>query len=152
MKTVKGDLIKFAKQGHFDIIVHGCNCFNVFGAGIALQMSMQFPDAYKADLKTVRGDREKLGTYSKAVISLEDKQLTVINAYTQYNYGGHGLLLDYAAIRLVFRQLNEEYKDCVIGIPKIGSGLANGDWNTIKDIIDEESTNNSIVLVEFGYR
>ena len=36
---VDGDLIKLAKQGRFDVIVHGCNCFCQMGAGIAPQMA-----------------------------------------------------------------------------------------------------------------
>ena len=35
MKIIKGDLIKLALQGEFDVIVHGCNCFCTMGAGIA---------------------------------------------------------------------------------------------------------------------
>lgn len=51
MKTVHGNLIKMALEGKFDVIIHGCNCFNTFGAGIALQIKRIFPDAYEADLK-----------------------------------------------------------------------------------------------------
>ena len=31
MFVVHGDLFKLAEQGEFDIIVHGCNCFNTMG-------------------------------------------------------------------------------------------------------------------------
>jgi len=27
MKEITGNLITLAKEGHFDMIVHGCNCF-----------------------------------------------------------------------------------------------------------------------------
>jgi len=37
-QEIEGDLIKLAKQGEFDVITHGCNCHNIMGAGIALQM------------------------------------------------------------------------------------------------------------------
>ena len=53
MKTVKGDLLAMGKDGTFDIILHGCNCFNVMGAGIAAQIAAQFPDAKLADDETV---------------------------------------------------------------------------------------------------
>ena len=36
MKTVKGDLIKLALEGKFDLITHGCNSQCVMGKGIAL--------------------------------------------------------------------------------------------------------------------
>ena len=35
MNKIKGDLIKFAINGKFDVIIHGCNCFCTMGAGIA---------------------------------------------------------------------------------------------------------------------
>ena len=31
MKTIKGNLITMAKEGKFDVIVHGCNCYHVMG-------------------------------------------------------------------------------------------------------------------------
>lgn len=35
MKVLHGDLISLALAGHFEAIVHGCNCFCTMGAGIA---------------------------------------------------------------------------------------------------------------------
>jgi O-acetyl-ADP-ribose deacetylase (regulator of RNase III) len=52
MKVVTGDLLKLALEGHFDVIVHGCNCQCAMGAGIALSIKNQFPEAYEADLRT----------------------------------------------------------------------------------------------------
>lgn len=31
MKEIEGDLLMLAKQGHFDVVVHGCNCFVIWG-------------------------------------------------------------------------------------------------------------------------
>jgi O-acetyl-ADP-ribose deacetylase (regulator of RNase III) len=35
MNVTEGDLIKFALDARFDVIIHGCNCRCVMGAGIA---------------------------------------------------------------------------------------------------------------------
>ena len=35
MKIIQGDLLQLAKQGDFDVIIQGCNCFCTMGAGIA---------------------------------------------------------------------------------------------------------------------
>ena len=59
MKLIKGDLIQLAKNGEFDVIIHGCNCFCTMGAGIAKTIKDIFPEAYKADLNTKKGDRSK---------------------------------------------------------------------------------------------
>lgn len=59
LKIMHGDLIKLALTGDFDVIVHGCNCFNTMGAGIAKTIKQTFPEAYQADLKTEKGSKQK---------------------------------------------------------------------------------------------
>ena len=58
MNIIKGDLIKFALEGNFDIIVHGCNCFHNMGGGIAKQIKQVFPAAYLEDKKSRFGDKK----------------------------------------------------------------------------------------------
>ena len=101
MHKLKGDLIKLALRGDFDVIVHGCNCFCTMGAGIALAIKSTFPDAYQSDLKPSKGDRSKLGSYSTATIQSKGHQIIVVNAYTQYHYRGPGNKADYQAIRVL---------------------------------------------------
>ena len=149
MKSVRGDLIKLALEGVFDVIVHGCNCQCVMGKGIALAIKQQFPQAYAADQATIRGSREKLGTISKAEIELGDRRLIVINGYTQFDYRGSGVKADYDAIRSVMRLVRRDFSGLRIGYPKIGAGLAGGDWNRISAIIDEELAGEDHTLVEF---
>ena len=33
MNYIKGDLIKLFKDKHFDVLIHGCNCFCTMGKG-----------------------------------------------------------------------------------------------------------------------
>ena len=35
MNIVKGNLVTLALAGEFDVIIHGCNCFNTMGSGVA---------------------------------------------------------------------------------------------------------------------
>ena len=42
VNVIKGDLIKLALEGKFDVIGHGCNCFCSMGAGIAVPMAKTF--------------------------------------------------------------------------------------------------------------
>ena len=55
MIEIKGDLIELAKAGEFDVIAHGCNCFNAQKSGIARQMAEEFqtndPVRYKFESK-----------------------------------------------------------------------------------------------------
>lgn len=149
MKTISGDLIKLAKDGEFNLIAHGCNCFCTMGAGIAKAIKEAFPAAFQADLATQHGDRAKLGTCSFAEIILRDSSLTVVNAYTQFDWRGRGIKVDYDAIRSCLRWIRKTHPGERIGLPKIGAGLAGGDWPTIAGIIDEELAGEVVTLVEF---
>ena len=84
MRYRDGNLITLAKEGHFNIITHGCNCFCTMGSGIAPQIAEAFPEAYDADQKTVKGDIRKLGGFSEADCFDERGEfvVTVINSYT----------------------------------------------------------------------
>jgi O-acetyl-ADP-ribose deacetylase (regulator of RNase III) len=150
MKTIKGDLIKLALEGKFDIIIHGCNCFCTMGAGIAKAIKAEFPEAFKADQVTEKGDKSKLGSYTQATTSQNGHSITVINAYTQFNYRGKGIKADYDAIRNVFKELKSEYSGKRFGLPLIGAGLAGGDWKVISEIISEELQGEDYTLVEFA--
>lgn len=106
MNRIEGDLMKLAGQGRFDVIIHGCNCFCTMGAGIAKAIRDQFPAAYEADLATEKGSREKLGSFSSAEVSIDDHRLTVVNAYTQFNYRGAGVKADYEAFERCFAKFD----------------------------------------------
>ena len=154
MKEVNGDLLLLAKQGEFDVIIHGCNCQCQMGRGIALVIKNTYPQAYKADLETEKGARDKLGSYSSAVVKYKDYQFTVVNAYTQYHWRGK-FNADYDAIKKVFERIKQDFSGQRIAYPLIGAGLAGGDWQVIADIIDQALEGEDHTLVRLhteGYR
>lgn len=140
LNEVWGDLIKDAKN--YDAIIHGCNCFNVMGAGIAAQVQKVFPEAYKVDQETTAGDESKLGSFTSARISKYN--LTVINAYTQYYPGANA---NYTAIEMALVKINENFKGKKVAIPMIGAGIAGGDWSIIKAIIIKTLTDVNLTIV-----
>lgn len=150
MKIVQGDLIQLALDGEFDVIIHGCNCHCQMGAGIAKTIRAVFPEAYDADLATRKGDREKLGTISTATVQRDNHEITIVNGYTQFHWKGSGILVDYDAIRAVMKSTKIEFSGNRIGYPKIGAGLAGGDWERIAPIIDEELLGENHTLVEYA--
>lgn len=149
MKHIKGDLLKLAREGAFDVIAHGCNCFCTMGAGIAKGVATYFPQAYDADLRTSKGDRAKLGTCTTADIATDRGTLIVVNAYTQYDFRGPGVKADYGAIRSCMGWIARSYPRKRVGLPKIGAGLAGGDWPTIEAIIDEEFGSSDVTVIEY---
>ena len=149
MRIIQGDLLALAAAGEFDVMVHGCNCHNTMGAGIAKSIKERFPAAYEVDLQTEKGSREKLGTITSATIDCDGHELIVVNAYTQYDHSGDGVLVDYEAIRSSFREIKNTYSGKHIAYPMIGAGLGGGDWSRISQIIDEQLEGETHTLVEF---
>jgi O-acetyl-ADP-ribose deacetylase (regulator of RNase III) len=156
VKTVKGDLLKLFKDGEFDAIVHGCNCFHTMGAGIAAQISKQFPVAFSQDVKhSKHGDRNKLGTFTTAWTAFG----LIVNAYTQFYPGIEDQDVLNKSIKEVFAGLDSQIRffidkdvdkdNALVGIPRIGAGLAGGDWETIEGIINGASPRLSITVVEY---
>jgi O-acetyl-ADP-ribose deacetylase (regulator of RNase III) len=151
MNIIKGDLIKMGKDNEFDIIMHGCNCYNTMGAGIAAQIAQQFPDAQLADAETVRGDAGKLGTYTIGMSG----RLVILNCYTQFGMSTTGQdVFEYTAFERVLDKIQYRFGKWRIGLPLIGMGLAGGDADRIIPMIETfaqrvERQGGSVTLVEW---
>lgn len=150
MKEIQGNLITLAQEGHFDVIIHGCNCHCTMGAGIARQIAKHFPEAWAADLRTIPGDRSKLGTYSSAWCSdgSSSRFFYVVNAYTQFDFGGP-CPLDMWALRQSLTLVAANFSNKRFGIPRIGAGLGGGNWTEIREIIEAVFTNEDLTIVSF---
>lgn len=148
LKTTQGNLLDLAEEGEFDVIIHGCNCFCTMGAGIAAQIKQRYPSVFYEDCKTVKGDINKLGTFSCAVA--DNYSLIVVNAYTQFRYGGNKSNVDYVAIRSALTEIKKQFGTTPrYGIPAIGCGLAGGDWNIVEMMINEVMYDCDVTYVEF---
>lgn len=150
LPTVRGDLLQLAKDGRFDVVIHGCNCQCQMGKGIALTIKNEFPEAYEADKGTIKGSEAKLGTISVAQISRPNFSFSIANAYTQFHWRGTGVKADYEAIRRAMRLVKQRFAGRRIGYPKIGAGLAGGDWSVISKIIEEELAGEDHCYVEYA--
>ena len=157
LKIINGDLLKLASEGHFDYIVHGCNCFHAMNSGIAGKIAARYPEARSADKLTGFGDRNKLGKCSLAYLD----NLIIVNAYTQFNYGrSSNRYFEYPAfysfLNMFKNILVSEFKENKfrIGFPLIGCGLANGDKSFVismlKDFAKETKDIAETTLVLFN--
>ena len=149
MQVVRGDLIRLAEAGRFDVIVHGANCQCAMGAGIAKAIREHFPEAYEVDRRTAKADRAKLGTISCADIVRGGLHFVVVNAYTQFDFRGRGVRVDYEAVRTAMREVKARFSGKRIAYPRIGGGLAKGDWSKLSQIIDDELLGEDHTLVEY---
>jgi O-acetyl-ADP-ribose deacetylase (regulator of RNase III) len=49
------------------------------------------------------------------------------------------------------RKINHQYPRKKIGLPKIGCGLAGGDWNIVRQIIERELIDMDVTIVNFNH-
>lgn len=163
IKHIKGNLLDLAEKGKFDIIVHGCNCQNTMGSGIAKEIRERYPDAYDADTSFANRfveytPEQRLGNYSecKAITADLDKSVfKIINAYTQVNFMPRGVdHFEYESFNLILRKLAAIYPGKRFGFPYIGMGLAGGDKNRIIAMLEDfaeqvSAKGGSVTLVSY---
>ena len=165
MKVIEGNLINLALRGHFDVIGHGVNCFCLQRAGIACALNNVFGTGdsriYSLEGTYQKGDKTKLGLIQGYSFSLpynvpalgmlpvetDRKEVTVLNCYTQYSAGIDKVYLDYEALAKCLTKINEDYEGKEVGLPKIGCGLAGGDWKIVSDMMQDILTKVSLTVV-----
>lgn len=169
--TINGDLVKLTLQGTFDHVIHGCNCFHSMSGGIALQFAKAIPSLVEADKQTPFGDRSKLGKYSFTDITTqrskafvyepqknqlimrdlpsgsEDRTTRIYNLYTQYQPGPD--LARQSLIKGLVDLAGVIPKDDIIAIPRIGCGIAGGNWETLEVTIRIIFTKHKVILVNY---
>jgi len=137
-----GDLLEAPER----IICHGCNAQGKMGAGIAVAIRKRYPrafDDYRALYET-QGNRLELGQV--VIVECPDGRV-VIDAVTQEFYGREPnvVYVSYDAVRTAIRRIDDwvsarkASSPESVAFPKIGAGLANGDWDVIAAIIEDEA-------------
>lgn len=149
-KEIEGDIFTMAKEGVFDIIAHGCNCFCTMGSGIAVPMKDEFGvDTYPMEGDEHKGNYNKLGQIEARLDSR--LQMYVVNCYTQYDYNRkadpEAVHLDYEALAMCLKKLNHYYKGLHIGLPLIGCGRAGGNWSRVKSLFQNYLTDMNVTVV-----
>lgn len=149
---VKGDIVN---DTQYTIFCHQVNCKGVMGAGLAKQIRNKYPEVYEDYINTVNSGKLLLGW--SCITSTSDGRICV-SMFAQDGYGRDKCYTDYKAFQLILDGLQGElqmleshnpnpYK---IAFPKgIGCGLAGGDWNVIKPMIEKFAENipNDVYIV-----
>lgn len=134
IEIVKGDLF----STDFEVIAHGCNCAGGFGAGVAKVIANKYPHVRKEYLKKFYSVGWKPGDVQ--LVSLNEKQ-SIANCGTQKHYLPRNKdLFEYEAFETVCRQLRDHClkNNLRLALPKIGAGLAGGNWDRILAIMEKE--------------
>jgi len=125
-------------------IAHGCNCSGGFGSGFAKQVAERYPSVRESYLVRHNSRGWKLGEVQ--ILGVGDGSgREIANCATQQRYGrpDEGPYVSYPAVRQVIRNLCRSWPGG-FAIPKIGAGLAGGNWDIISKIIEEESPSTEI--------
>lgn len=121
-------------------IAHGCNCSGGFGSGFAKAVAERYPSVREAYL--VRHNSRGWNLGDVQLIGVGDGSgREIANCATQQRYGrpDEGPYVSYVAIRQVIKDLVSSSWCGGFAMPKIGAGLAGGNWEIIERIINEES-------------
>jgi O-acetyl-ADP-ribose deacetylase (regulator of RNase III) len=138
IKVVKGNVLSIDKG----IIVHGCNCQGVMGAGIAYAIKNQYPLAFNLYRQQYELSGLKLGEILPVLVS---PKKYIMNAMTQNLYPVYkNRNVSYDAIAECFSRVNDfalglasqSEEQITVAFPAIGAGLGGGDWNILSQIID----------------
>jgi O-acetyl-ADP-ribose deacetylase (regulator of RNase III) len=136
VKVFDGDIVNCP----CNVIVHICNCMNVFSDPISQRIVQKYPEAQQADKLTFPGDKNKLGKFTWT--HTPDGK-AVFNAYGQFGLGGPVKQIDYRAledsliaVRNRIIQGIAPVTAPVVGIPyKSGCVFGGGEWHIVTNII-----------------
>lgn len=129
-------------QAKENIIVHQVNELGIMGAGLALQIKNKYPDVYKK-YKAV-ANKECLGKIQ--IIKINDNKY-ICNMFSQRGISRTHKTTNYKLMKMCLEKLKTfaDKNNLSIAIPyKIGCGLAGGDWDIVKNIINEYIPNATI--------
>lgn len=133
--VVKGNILNAQE----DIICHQVNCQGVMGAGVAKEISTKWPIVKEEYQDLCRQKKHKDDLLGFVQIVKVDGNKCVANIFGQYSYGHdkYKKYTDYTALTRAFDHLRCVYQGKSLAFPYgFGCGLANGDWNVVKTMID----------------
>lgn len=139
--TKKMDVIKAAikaSQKNKVILAHGENNIGLHGAGFAKFLTNRYPQNGKKFKNDCKNDIVDLGDISW----YEEDNMVIANCITQDGIRSrrNPIPFSYKAFRESMNKLRDgalERNIRKIYMPKIGSGLAGGDWEQIYEIIED---------------
>lgn len=130
---------------------HGCNCHAAMGSGIAPQIAKAFPQVEEQD-RLFYNVMSRLDTpeHYKMLgdarpVSLT-RNVTVFNCYTQF-YPGKDFRL--TGLLKSFNLINRMIAGHTLIIPRIGAGVAGGDWDEISNAINSVTKEVNIIVVDW---
>lgn len=136
-----------------DIICHQVNCYGVMNAGVAKDICTRWPSVKSEYLKLcayTATPKSRLG-FVQYVIVNPDTQQKVANIFGQLDYGRDRTkrYTDYSAVEKAFCAIQKDCQGLSLAFPYgFGCGLANGDWNLIRFLIEQHFGNMRVAIYD----
>ena len=154
MKVVEGDItdLKLLSDNDIGAIVHGANIRSTMGAGLALQIRRKFPEAFYADQDFEKTPEQRLGDFSCAEVTyipegdIYSKKLVIANLYQQDLYPP---VLQPAMLEKSLTKFSNLVKQPIAVPWGIGCGLAMGDWDEVKPMVENILKDSTAIWVKF---
>jgi O-acetyl-ADP-ribose deacetylase (regulator of RNase III) len=162
-----GDATQPAGKGEPMIIAHVCNDIGGWGRGFVLSLTQRYPEAEKAyrnwfQMNEVGGDPElvpfRLGRMKIVRVS---NNVAVANMIAQHGVSAENGVppIRYAALedclaelRLLARAtsfVRNPEKTASVHMPRIGCGLAGGEWSKVEEIINRMMPDVDVYVYDF---
>jgi O-acetyl-ADP-ribose deacetylase (regulator of RNase III) len=131
------------------IIAHICNNAGGWGAGFSGALSRRWNGAEQVYRHSFRFGNQRLGSIQKAWVT---KSILVVNMIAQNGYSKPGKpAIDYPALAVCLSDLAAVAKlyNMPVHMPRIGTGLAGGDWAVIEARIQAELCEKGVEVVVY---
>jgi O-acetyl-ADP-ribose deacetylase (regulator of RNase III) len=155
IKYIVGDATQPLGKGN-KVIVHVCNDIGAWGAGFVKALSRKWPEPeqqYKEWFSKKDNPDAYFGLGSVQVVCVEDK-IWIANMIGQKGIRGRssGPPVRYDAIAVGLEKIKRfaQSINASVHMPKIGSGLAGGNWDRIEDIIKKELDGVDVIVYELN--
>lgn len=165
---LKGDATRPQEPGP-KLLVHICNTVGRWGAGFVLSISKRWSEPEIQYRNWFRGNYGFRGNYDDKMVTTSGSfalgeiqivkvsdDLAVVNMIAQESVCNFGASLippiRYEALRTCLGQVaaHAKYSNASVHMPKIGTGLAGGDWAVIEPIIQEQLRDIPVFVYEYG--
>lgn len=162
---VQGDATQpILGDSEFNVIVHCCNNIGAWGAGFTGALDKVYPEAgvrfrkWTSPEPAFSDPPYVLGAVQ--IIPTRRKQVFICNLVGQNGIRGpkNPTPIDYEAIKNGFSELLEflrcyaDRTSSIIHMPRLGAGLAGGDWNQIEILVQQEFVDKGYTVIVYDLR
>jgi O-acetyl-ADP-ribose deacetylase (regulator of RNase III) len=156
IRYIRGDATRPEAWGNV-IIAHVCNDSGKWGKGFVVALSRRWPGP-EARYRAWYKDRERASSGFKLGAVRFVGVKTIDTVWVANMIAQHGIRsaenptpIRYGALSTALQHVAEFAKknDASVCMPKIGSGLAGGDWGTIERLITEAIVNQGVAITVY---